>query len=309
VTTIADVQAALAQAEADRNALSLAVSDVSGDAAALLGDLNVIAADLAALTPTPPPPPPTTMPAPPGYTHLWLEETFPGPALDRTKWNPWYGPGVRWDVKNLGAPYSSGGSNQAAYWSPAQITLNNGLALTARRTVPGDVGYGKLPWVSGCITTAQPLPSTGCYVQVKARRCDSASGMWPADWLLPNSSEQELDGYEGGWPGANPNQQGHSDTFFGSGQVQAVWQAGVDLTAADHVYGYQFIPGNPGTFSTYFDGKLVRPSTGALSPEAYYLFLQLQVYSGGSGQWHTEVTGATPNPSLSLYSEVQIWTP
>jgi hypothetical protein len=280
------------------------IADVQKSVGIAQLNLGQAQTQLSALAPTPPPP--STMPAPPGYTTKILEDTFSGTILNGQLWNTFYGPGTRWDVHNLGSPYSSGGSNQSAYWAPQQITVNNGLTLSARRTVQGDVGFGKLPWVSGCITSHQPLPSTGWYIQIKAKRPDGTSGMWWADWLLPSSSSQELDGGEGGWPGGNNIM--HSDTFAGSGQVQAAYDVGVDTTADYHVYGYQYNPA-AGQFFVFFDYKSVYSFRGALSPEAYYLFLQLQVYSGASGQWHTVTTPSTPNPSLLQYAEVQVWTP
>ena len=250
----------------------------------------------------PPPPPPSGMPAPPGYKTLVWDDTF----ANLNNWNTFYGPGVRWDNHGaLPVPYSGGnmpGSNDIAVYSPNQIVLGGGVTLHA---VPGsqftNQGY---TWTSGCLTTKNPLPSTGWYVQLRAKRPNTSAGMWPADWFLPNNSSQELDGYEGGWPGSNPNQQGHSDTFASSGEVQAVWQTGVDMSAGFHVYGYQYVPSSG--FTVFFDGKQVYRYNGNLSPQAYYLFLQLQVAAPSTAGWHT--TGGN-TPQSSQYQEVQVWTP
>ena len=303
MATIPETQAALAVAQADLATLTTDVNAASASAAMLLTDLDRIATDLASLVPTPPP---SGMPAPPGYKTLVLDDTF----ANLNNWNTFYGPGVRWDNHGqLKAPYSGAnmpGANDVALYNPSQIVLSNGVTLNA---VPAQVNpYSSMgyTWLSGCLTTKNPLPSTGWYVQIKAKRPDTAHGMWPADWFLPADDVQELDGYEGGWPGSNPNQQGHSDTFAASGQVQNVWNTGVDMSAGFHVYGYQYLPGVAGSFSVFFDGIRVYRFLGNLSQQAYYLFLQLQVAAPSTKGWHT-VGGTTPG--TMTVQEVQVWTP
>jgi hypothetical protein len=299
MTTIADVQAALALAQNDLAALTVAVNNASKDAALVLADLNTIANDLAALTPST-----GTMPPPAGYTAAQriFEDEFAGTALDLSKWNTFYGPGVRWDNRGaLPAPYSGGNTpltTDVALYNPSQVVVNNGLSLNA---IPGSP-IAPYTWLSGVITTKAPLPSSGWYVQVKAKRPDTSAGMWPADWFLPANDAQELDGYEGGWPGSSPNQQGHSDVFAAAGQDQSVWVTGVDLSAGFHVYGYHFAPGSG--FDVYVDGVHRFGHTGALSPQGYFLFLQLQVAGPQTSGWHT--TGGN-KPGTMQVAEVQIY--
>ena len=52
---------------------------------------------------------------------------------------------------------------------------------------------------------------------------DQTQGMWPAIWFLPATAGtpyNELDGYEGGWAGADPNMIMHTDYFANEGQQQ-----------------------------------------------------------------------------------------
>ena len=263
MATIPETQAALAVAQADLATLTTDVNAASSAAAKLVTDLNTIATDLASLVPTPPSPP-TTMPAPPGFTTKVLDDTF----ANLNNWNTFYGPGVRWDNNGkLLAPYSGGnmpGANDVALYSPSQIVVGpNGVSLNA---IPGGGPYVSqgYTWQSGCLTSKSPMPNGGWYVQVKAKRPDTAHGMWPADWFLPANNAQELDGFEGGWPSSNPNAQGHSAIDLPP-WTQNVWPAGVDMSAGFHVYGYQFQPGL--AFTVFFDGKQVYRFAGVLTQQ------------------------------------------
>ena len=203
---------------------------------------------------------PQGMTPPAGYsaTQMTFDDTFSGSSLDSSNWTPELAPGSVWNDESLPSGDSSAGSNQAAYWAPSQATVNNGLTLSARQTTSSDVGYAKgFNWVSGAVTSNFTLPSTGWYVQIEAQMPDTSDGMWPALWFLPRSSAQEFDGLEGGWKGSNPNDQGHSDLFLGSGQQQDVWSTpgGTNITAGYNTYGFQYIPGQ--SVTTYFNGQQV----------------------------------------------------
>ena len=84
---------------------------------------------------------------------------------------------------------------------------------------------------------------------------DQTQGMWPAIWFLPGVSgtpNNELDGYEGGWPGIDPDQMMHSNYFSVQGQQQNTSNLHSDVSAGFHTYGFQFIPGQ--SLTAYFDG-------------------------------------------------------
>jgi hypothetical protein len=253
------------------------------------------------------------MAAPPGYTRqqIIFDDTFSGSSLNTSNWTPELAPGSRWDTEHLGAPYSSGGSNQAAYWAPSQVTVDNGLTLTARQTTQSDIGYSRgLNWVSGVVTSTLTLPSTGWYVQISAKMPDTSLGMWPALWFLPSSSFQEFDGFEGGWQGPSPNEQGHSDFFSGNGQQGEIWPtpSGADIAAGYNTYGFQYIPGQ--SVTVYFNGQevyQVLASNGStISAQAYYLLIELQVATAQVSH-HTVATSTTPSASMKV-AEVQAYT-
>ena len=252
------------------------------------------------------------MAAPAGYTasQMTVDDNFASTSLDSSDWTPAVAPGAVWNDENLPAGDSSAGSNQAAYWTPGQVSVDNGLTLTARQTVPSDAGYSQgFNWVSGAITSKFTLPSTGWYVQIRAQMPDTSDGMWPALWFLPSSSAQEFDGLEGGWPGSSPNEQGHSDLFASSGQDQAVWPTpgGTDITAGYNTYGFRYVPGQ--SVTVYFNGQQVyQDADSNISSEAYYLIIELQVASSATSGWHTALSGNTPSPSNMNISEVQVYS-
>jgi fructose-specific component phosphotransferase system IIB-like protein len=249
------------------------------------------------------------MAPPTGYSSSQL--TFDDQFANLDNWNTFLGPGTRWDDEGaLPAPYSAyneqigqEATEDEALYSPSQVSVDNGLTLTAQ---PNSNSYSNTwSWLSGCVTSKNPLPSGGWYVQVKAKMPDQSGGMWPAIWFLPSSSNQEFDGYEGGWLGSNPNEIMHSDIFAASGQQQDAYNVGTDVTAGYNVYGFKFVPGSPGSVTAYFNGKQVWQVNVDLADEAYYLFLQLQVAGSDTSSWHT--TGGSTPQSMAV-SEVQVYS-
>ena len=121
---------------------------------------------------------------PPGYTNqqLILADQFSGTALDTQKWSTYVGTqGIIWNNHGLlPAPYSgpnaSAVGSEAAMFGPSQVSVHNGLTLTAEaNTTRFAQTY---PWISGVATTENKfsLPATGWYVQVKAKMPDMTAG-------------------------------------------------------------------------------------------------------------------------------------
>ena len=258
------------------------------------------------------------MSAPAGYTaqQLIFDDQFFGTTVDTTKWNTFLGAqGQRWTGSGLPAPYSGGDpKNNAEFYDPKQVSVNNGLTLAARRAGAGDVGFGPYSWVSGVVTTEGKfsLPTKGWYVQLKAKMPDQSQGMWPAIWFMPGVSgtpTNEFDGYEGGELGTDPNQLGHSDYFSPQGQHAGAWSTGVDVTAGYHIYGFQFIPGR--SITAYFDGRQVwqvSASSGiTIRAEPYEIILELQVASQKASGFHTVTTDTTPSASMDV-AEVRAYS-
>ena len=259
------------------------------------------------------------MSAPAGYTNqqLIFDDQFSGTSLDSTKWTTYLGAdGVVWNnFGKLPSPYSGNnmpGSFDMSMYAPSQVSVNNGLTLTAQRNT--NQYSGTYPWLSGVVTTEGKftLPTGGWYVQVKAKMPDQSQGMWPAIWFLCGptcSNDNELDGYEGGWLMSSPNQIMHSDYFANQGQQQNAYNVSADVTAGYHVYGFQFIPGQ--SVTAFFDGRQVwqvLASSGiTITGEPYEIILELQVAAQQTSGWHTVTAGSTPSSSMDV-SEVQAYS-
>jgi hypothetical protein len=269
--------------------------------------------------------PPPSMPPPAWYTsqQMIFDDQFSGTSLDTDNWTTYLGAdGQVWN--NLGSlplPYSAGnsvangGSGDAiSMYSPSQVTVHNGLTLTARRNT--NQWSSTYPWISGVVTTEGKLtlPTSGWYVQVKAEMPDQSRGMWPAIWFLCGTScpdENELDGYEGGFllGGTNPNDVMHSDYFADQGQQQSAFDVDTDVTAGYNVYGFQFIPGQ--SITAYFNGTQVwqvNASSGVtIASEPYQIMLELQVAGTPTSGWHTVASFSTPTSSMKV-AEVQVYS-
>ena len=135
-------------------------------------------------------------------------------------------------------------------FGPSQVTVDNGLTLTAQRNT--NQYAGTYPWISGVVTTEGKfsLPTGGWYVQVKAKMPDTSRACGPPSGSCPSHSDQpdRRDRRPRGrthrqWV-AHPNDAGHSNYFAKSGtDVVALWNAGADMSAGYHIFGLRFIPG------------------------------------------------------------------
>ena len=262
----------------------------------------------------------TSLPPPAGYTdqQMIFDDQFSGGTLDGTKWNTYIGSGgIIWNnYGNLPAPFSGpnipGAGNEAAMFGPSQVTVDNGLTLTAQPNV--NQYAGTYPWISGVVTTEGKfsLPTTGWYVQVKAKMPDQSRGMWPGIWFLPGvagTPANELDGYEGGLLGADPNEIMHSDYFADQGQQQSAYSVGTEVNGGYNVYGFQFIPGQ--SITAYFNGNQVwrvsATSGITITGEPYEIILSLQVATQQTSGWHIVATATTPPATMSV-AEVQAYS-
>ena len=259
------------------------------------------------------------MSAPAGYTaqQMIFDDQFSGTTLDATKWSAFLGAqGSAWnDYGNLPAPYSGPNTpitENAAMFGPSQVSVDNGLTLTATRNT--NQYADTYPWISGVVTTEGKfsLPVGGWYVQVKAKMPDQTQGMWPAIWFLPGvpgTAANEFDGYEGGFVGADPNQIMHSNYFADQGPEQKNYSVKSDVTAGYHIYGFRFIPGH--SITAYFDGRQVwqvdSSTDVTITPEPYEIILELQVAAPGTTWWHSGTTGATRSASMDI-AEVRAYS-
>ena len=268
------------------------------------------------------PEPATTGMTPPlGYasSQMIFDDNFAGTSLNTSKWVTYLGSsGAVWNNNGaLPSPYSGptlpGAGNESAMFSPSQVTVDNGLTLTAQRNT--NQYANAYPWISGVVTTEGnfSLPTTGWYVQVKAKMPDQSQGMWPAIWFLPGVPDtpfNEIDGYEGGLLGpGSPNMLMNSNYFADQGQQDQLTLLGFDATANYHVYGVRFIPGQSITW--YVDGnpvyQLLASSNVTITSEPYQIMLELQVATEQTAGWHTVTNASTPSSTMKV-AEVQAYS-
>ncbi|HVT42713.1 MAG TPA: hypothetical protein VHD39_06985 [Acidimicrobiales bacterium] len=257
--------------------------------------------------------------APSGYSsnQLILDDNFSGTTLNSNNWVTYLGAsGVRWNNNGaLPSPYSGQNTpitTESAMFGPSQVSVNNGLTLTAQRNT--NQYSGTYPWISGVVSTEGKfsLPSSGpWYVQVRAKMSDQSQGMWPAIWFMPGpagTATNEFDGYEGGFSGTPANDIMHSDYFANQGQQQDAYNLNTDTSGGYHNYGFQFLPGK--SITAYFDGKQVwqvNASSGVtITGEPYEIILELQVAASQDSGWHTVTNSKTPTSSMTV-SEVQAY--
>ena len=276
------------------------------------------------------PPNTATMSPPTGYdsSEKVLDDNFSGTTLDSSVWNSYIGAnGNVWD--DFGAfpsPYSgpnTPSATNAEFYSPSEVSVDNGLTLTAQRS-SAESGLG-LSWVSGVVSTEGKfsLPAGGWYVQVKAEMPDSSQGLWPAIWFMPDSpssSVPEIDLFEGGWAGSDPNALMHTDYGGGAseypGYREIVDNTGTDLDGGYNTYGIQFTPGVGVNY--YFNGHLMFQQLGADpggvvsdlnsgGSGTYEIILELQVATQGDSGWHTVPTSTSPGGSMHV-ADVQAYS-
>lgn len=307
------VQAALQSAQNSANALALDLSPTgpsgpsgpTGPATGPSGPTGTTGAT-GATGPTGTTPP-STVPIPAGFNATPVTAVeFTGTTVP-AYFDSQLDPGSLWNDENIPGSSSANKTNQAAYWNPSQATVADGvLTLTCEKLATPVDGFD---YLAGVVTSVDTLPETGWCTRIVAQMPTTASGAWPALWFLPKSSAQEFDGYEGGWTGTNPNEQGHSDLFDSSGQEQKVWPTpgDLDLTKGFNTFDFVFLPGKE--ISVYVNGSQVDTYANAnVAEEAYYAIIEFQMASSALG-FHTQISSATPATMTMKVSSFQVYTP
>ena len=118
----------------------------------------------------------------PGFAAEWQDE-FDSPSLDTAKWT---------------ATTGAGSDGRDAYCLPANVALVDGaLVLTSHRDATAVQGYN---FTSGAVRTQGKVafsPKDGTFrtcVRAKLPGHEgAAAGVWPAAWLMPESSACDPD--------------------------------------------------------------------------------------------------------------------
>ena len=260
----------------------------------------------------------TGMAPPAGYSagQRVFDDQFPGTSLNSAHWNTVMGGqgGQIWNSAGLPAGDSAAGTHsKETYFSPSQVTVNNGLTLTM---VP-DTKYSSLGYRyrSGVVTTRDKFTFRSGYVQIKAKMPDASAGGWPGIWFIDPSSgggSQEIDLQEGGFtpkyaglPSGTPENNIFVSTYHTPSDSQSdfSWATPKPMNAGFNIYGMEYIPGR--SIRTYFNGTLVGSWTQNISTTPYEIVIWNTQASGNTSGFHT--TGESPNPSELSVAEVQVY--
>lgn len=257
------------------------------------------------------------MAPPAGYStgQLIFDDRFPGTSLNPAHWNAFMaGQGARvWNSDGLPAGDSAAGTFlHQTYFSPAQVSVHDGLTLTmVRDTRYSSLGYG---YRSGVVTTYGKFALRSGYVQIKAKMPDASAGGWPAIWFLDpgGGSGQEIDLQEGGFTAAGaglPDGTPENNIFMSTYHTPSGHRSGAayatpePMNAEFNIYGMEYIPGR--SIKTYFNGRLVGSWTKDLSTTPYEIVIWNSQAAAKVSGFHT--TGESANPSDLSVAEVQVY--
>ena len=188
-------------------------------------------------------------------------------------------------VPNLCSANSAPGGNNAEYFAPRQLTVDNGLTISAEPWTLVE-GYS---YVSGCISSFGHFALKSGIVRVRARMPDTTLGAWPAIWFLPGPTRVEdndvgeVDVHEGGMLGrvsGVPINQVVASTFhrpdLDGYQLGFGYNAGVALNSSFHDFDLEL---SVGMVRALFDDVPVATWTKNLTGDPVQIIIGLSVAS------------------------------
>lgn len=257
---------------------------------------------------------------------LLFSDSFGGRSLDRSKWNtyltsrqanghPWTDP----QPEPVGSGTQIGCSYSAQYFLPGQVTVDNGLSLTASRTTTSgwcnqSGTVATFPWRSGVVSTYGHFQFRGGYLSVTMKAAPG-DGMWPGLWMLPgpggkHGDDFEIDLQEGGFAPPEPASETFSwDLHDGTSQWGDSIVTGVDLSSGYHTYALDWVPGQSITW--YLDGKEMAKLTkrqASIPNEPMELIFDLAVANTSASGWHQPYDLTTASPAVMHVSSVRVWS-
>ena len=261
----------------------------------------------------------TNLTPPAGYTsnELVFNDSFQGSSLNNSSWNTYMASsqyGVWFPNGSGGSALSRPGSYFDEYDMPSQVSVNNGLTLTAvQQSITTNVGT--YPVTSGVVTTYGKMEFDGGYLQISMKE-PGGDGSWPSLWMLPgksagNASDNfEIDIQEGGMTdgSADPNDVLAYHLHTASGTFGGEVNTGIDLTAGYNTYAINWVPGKSITW--YLNGQAVAEITSAQAPipnEPMELIMSNEVASSTASGWHTTLDSSTPQSMPMQIGDVQLY--
>lgn len=265
---------------------------------------------------------PTNLAAPAGFSasDLVFNDNFSGTSLD-SNWNPYItsnaAQGAPWNTVG-GNTSGPGGQFDNDYDSPSQISVGNGLTLTASQQSINGMNDGTaqtFPITSGAVSSYGKFEFDGGYLQI-SMKAPNGNGAWPGLWLLPgqgagsSGDNFEIDMQEGGYTSgsANPNDVEAYHLHTPNGTVGGAVDTGTDLTSGYNTYGIDWVPGQ--SISWYVNGKEVAEVTSAqaqIPDEPMEVIMDNQVANSNASSWHTAMDGSTPSTMPMQIADVQLY--
>ena len=262
---------------------------------------------------------------PAGFTaqDLVFEDNFSGTSLNAGSWNTFMASNGNpiWDPNGDGGS-GLGATNNADYFMPSEVAVNNGLTLNAVQQsvlganyVNGQVVPQTFPVTSSVVDTYGKMEFDGGYLQISMQK-SGGDGAWPALWLLPGAgagnvgNNFEIDMQEGGFldGSANPNDVFSYHLHTASGVFGGSVDTGVDLTAGYHTYAINWVPGQSITW--YLDGNEIAEITSAQAPipnEPMELIMCNSVGNSNTSSWRTSLDSSTPQSMPMEVAGVQLY--
>lgn len=241
------------------------------------------------------------MPPPPGYTaaDLVFADSFCGSGLDATKWTS-YIDGFN-DNGQLALPLSgpNGNEDELEYWSPSQVSVQDGLTITATPDATKmQLGYTVKSGVITSVNSKQFThggPSGRTFVQVRART-PARDGMW-AQVSLAAPFGKTVAVFGTGFLAT----EGMPAENFNTGVMganDATFYTGADLSTGPSDFGMELVWGQSVTWTWNPVGaepRQVRQVTGAAGipnvGEAEAIWIVLRVVDAQAAAWHTTWAG------------------
>jgi beta-glucanase (GH16 family) len=268
---------------------------------------------------------PCILSAPTGFSvsDLVFEDCFSGASLNASNWNTYVtsaaAHGWPWGRRANGGS-GMGNTINDDYFMPSQVTVNNGLSLTAiKQSVTGITNnstgaIGTFTYTSGVVSSYGKLDFIGGYLQISMKE-PSGSGSWPGLWLVPgkgatNGDNFEIDIQEGGFTNgvSDPNRNFAWHLHGPNGWSGGVIDTGVDLTAGYHSYAINWVPGKSITW--YLDGKQMVQVSSAQAPipsEPMELMMNQSVGNTDTSGWRTPAASSTPRTMSMQIADVQLY--
>ena len=259
------------------------------------------------------------MAPPAGYSadQLIFDDQFSGTSLNSAHWNTFMAGqgGQVWNSDGLPAGDSAAGTFfHQTYFSPSQVSVNNGLTLTMVPDTQVLIAGLRVPirrrddgWQIHTSERLRPDQSQDvrCIPGRLARHLVHRSEQRGRQ--LKRSTCRRADSLRR-VPGCRVALQRTTSscrrtTHHPASQSDFSYATPKPMNAGFNIYGMQYIPGR--SIKTYFNGRLVGSWTQNISTTPYEIVIWNSQASVNASGFHT--TGESPNPSDLSVAEVQVY--